>query len=74
MNFSLTAKMSGFCSDSHKSHTINEEEYVHKEWDRLDHCPIHSNKEVLAHYIERCAALYMHLICTAVHTCMRLLQ
>ena len=28
----------------------------------------------VAHYIERCAALYMHLICTAVCICMRLLQ
>ena len=25
----------------------------------------------MAHYIERCAALYMHLICTAVCVCMR---
>ena len=25
----------------------------------------------MAHYIERCAALYMHLICTAVCICMR---
>ena len=25
----------------------------------------------MVHYIERCAALYMHLICTAVCICMR---
>ena len=25
----------------------------------------------MAHHIERCAALYMHLICTALYVCMR---
>ena len=36
-----------YCNNVKKSHTINEEENVHKELDRLDHCPMHSNKEVL---------------------------
>ena len=38
-----------YCNNVKKSHTINEEEYVHKELDILyiDHCPMHSNKEVL---------------------------
>ena len=36
-----------YCNNVKKSHIINEEEYVHRELDRLDHCPMHSNKEVL---------------------------
>ena len=36
-----------YCNNVKESHTINEGEYVHKELDRLDHCAIHSNKEVL---------------------------
>ena len=36
-----------YCNNIKESHTIDEGEYVHKELDRLDHCAIHSNKEVL---------------------------
>ena len=36
-----------YCNNVKESHTINEGEYVHKELDRLEHCAIHSNKEVL---------------------------
>ena len=45
-----TTEVDIYCNNVKKSHTINEEEYVHKELDRvarLDHCPIHSNKKVL---------------------------
>ena len=36
-----------YCNNTHESHTINEGEYVHKELGKLDHCAIHSSKEVL---------------------------
>ena len=35
-----------YCNNIHMSYTINEGEYVHRELARLDHCAIHSNKEV----------------------------
>lgn len=37
-----------YCNNTvHELHTINEGEYIHKELGVLDHCAIHSNKEVL---------------------------